>query len=111
MLDGKIGTYFRYGAFAFAHRLEANCSRVNALHRRMVICCARLYRTVSYFSATAIANYPPLVLIIVKHALMRCYKEGWTLSSGLPLSMPSGEGLQSVRESLKLQLKEVWQRR
>ena len=111
MLDGTIGAYFRYGAFAFAHRLEANRSRVSALHRRLVICCARLYRTVSYLPATAIANYPPLVLTAAKHALMRCHKQGWAPPPGLPLATPSGEGLQSVRESLELQLREVWQRR
>ena len=113
MLDGTIGAYFRYGAFAFAHRLEANRSRVSALHRRMAIACGRMYRTVSYYPASVIANYPPLDLSITQHALLRCWWQGWSPPGSLPLRLPDDEALSllEVRENLELQLSERWQQR
>lgn len=78
MFDGTVGAIFRYGAAFFAHRLYHNRRRVDALHRRIVLTCGRLYRTVSYLPATAITNVPPLRLTTSAAGERRQREKNWT---------------------------------
>lgn len=78
MIQATIGAYFRYGSAFFAHRLPACRNEINSLHRMIVIACGRLYRTVSYFPATAITGIMPLILESTLAAIKRTKHLGWT---------------------------------
>lgn len=58
MLEGTIGAYMPYTCAVFAHRPKVkNITRyINRLHRVMLLCYGRLYRTVSYIPASVICD-------------------------------------------------------
>lgn len=113
MLDGTIGAYFRYAASVYAHCLVNNRSRkaIESLHRLMVINCGRLYRTVSYYPATAITNYTPLDLTIAAEAIERALMEGWPLTGTYPLEIPEAGSRRAIRSHLLTQIRSKWQQR
>ena len=61
VLDGTIGAYTRYASAAFAPKLSLrkNEEAVDRIHRLVLICCGKLYRTVSYLPATVICAWMP----------------------------------------------------
>lgn len=111
MLDGIVGAYLRYSASVFAHRLVRNREVIYRVHRQMAINCGRLYRIVSYYPATVIANYVPLDLSTAFHSMIRAKKQGWPLRGEFPVSVPDTDNITEFEESLRSRMKDEWQRR
>lgn len=111
MFDGTVGAYFCYAALVFVHCLVRNRHHLYKIHRKMAINCGRLYHTVSYYTATAIANYVPLVLTIAVYGIIRAKMQGWPLDGELPLVVPEVEGMRELRRLLLEQVRTVWQER
>ncbi|KAK7602957.1 hypothetical protein V9T40_006931 [Parthenolecanium corni] len=113
MLQGTIGAYFRYCSVIYSHALPAHRDGVVRLHREMVRCSGRLYRTVSYYPATAIANYPPLELDVYRTAIFQCWRKGyeWDRRQCLRLQFPLHEleSRKSAMNAIEEQLLSVWQ--
>lgn len=57
-----VGACFRYGAAFYAHHIPFCRNYIKNLHRKIVIACDRLYRTVSYLPATTITGIMLLLL-------------------------------------------------
>lgn len=49
LIQATVGAYCRYGSTFYAHRIPACRNEINRFHRRIVIACGRLYRTVHTF--------------------------------------------------------------
>lgn len=113
MLQGTVGAYWRYCCSVFIHRLVAHRDSINRLHREMVRCCGRLYRTVSYYPATVIANFPPLELDLYRAAAVQCWKRGyrWNEEMSLQLRVETHSTLSSLVVEVEGLLLEEWQRR
>lgn len=75
MLQGTIGAYFRYCSLNYSYALPLLKREIERLHREMVRCCGRMYRTVSYYPATVIANYPPWELDTYHSAAIQCWRK------------------------------------
>lgn len=104
MFDGTIGAICRYGATFFGHRLvfRQNRQRLDSLHRRIVLTCGRLYRTVSYLPGTAITNIPPLILTVSAAGEYRRRVKHWP--EGEPNSITTAIGPEDPSQSLKARL-------
>lgn len=92
MLEGTVGSYLIYGSAAFAHRLTCKyvARYVDKLHRSMLLCYGRLYRTVSYLPATVICDWVPMKYIISARAIRYSMKKkvalhGVTLLKPVPV--------------------------
>lgn len=79
MLNGTIGAYFRYASTVFVEAVPRHKKDLEKLHRRMLICSGRMYRTVSYISASVIANEIPLALSLTQFVVKRGLKKGWPI--------------------------------
>lgn len=72
MLEGTIGAWLVYASSCWAHRLNIAyiCEWVDRMHRLMVICYGRLYRTVSYLPATVITGWMPVKYTIAARVVL-----------------------------------------
>ena len=93
MLEGTVGSYLLYASAAFAHRLRCKyvASYVDRLHRGMLLCYGRLYRTVSYLPATVICDWVPMKYTISARAIKYSIKKkvglhGDTLLKPVPVT-------------------------
>lgn len=114
MLQGTVGAYFRYCSSVYCHALPRHRKEIESLHREMVRCCGRLYRTVSYYPGTVIANYPPLELDTYRSAALSCWRKGLDLHppAGITFPTPGQYHLQRTFEAaVEELLLEEWQRR
>jgi len=82
MLEGTVGAYLTYACAGWAHCLtikEKNSRVIDQIHRKMLLCYGRLYRTVSYLPGTVICNWAPEKLKIAKRAIIFSHKKHFTL--------------------------------
>ncbi|XKL64000.1 hypothetical protein PGB90_006364 [Kerria lacca] len=66
----------KYCSTVFVHHLEGSS---NQLDRRIIICCGRLYRTVSYYPATVIVGIPPLILDVTARSIKKVKEKSWSI--------------------------------
>lgn len=113
MLRGTIGAYWHYCCSVFVHKLARHRVAIAQLHREMARCCGRLYKTVSYYPATVIANYPPLELDIYRTAAIQCWKRGyiWNQLPALQIDMRTYATLSLLIEDIESYLLAEWHRR
>ena len=72
MLEGTVGALVQYASSCWAHVLmtKKNAGTIDQIHRLMLICYGRLYRTVSYLPCTVICGIPPMRLWITERAII-----------------------------------------
>ena len=113
MLHGTIGAYVGYASTVIitAMMRPRNRQKLEALHRKMCICCGRLYRTVGYYPATVIAGYPPLALTLTADTIRRARKKNYTIvdkEHSLPVQAEDNEEQQFSKAALKKKVLGLW---
>lgn len=100
MIEGTCGAYMRYSCAVFAHRLSTKkvAKYVDRMHRSMVICYGRLYKTVPYLRSTVLCNWVPAKYELAARAIMYSAKKETNLLGDTLLKRPPGS----------LSLKETW---
>lgn len=110
MLDGTIGAYMKYASAVYVHRLKLKSMSkyIDRLHRSMVICYGRLYKTVSYLPATVICNWVPIKYEITARALRYAMKKKTELHGATLLEVPHGANVENIWSILGPQVLDKW---
>lgn len=110
ILKGTIGAYFKYASTAYAPAMQLlkNRRQIQQVHRRMLLCAGRLYRTVSYLPATVLTGWMPLDLEIDIRTALTLVRKDWTVPANIQL--PATPADLSLPERLRIEATKKWQR-
>lgn len=109
MLYGTVGAYFRYAATCYSHTLTQKTAmeKVEKIHRRMLLCIGRLYKTVTYLATCAITGCPPLTLEIAASAIKTAKKKKWSIK-WKPFQKPPEENNAPLQQYVEEEVLRIW---
>jgi hypothetical protein len=112
MLQGAIGSLWKYGSTIFSKSLFTHHNRklVRQTHRQMLLLASRSYRTAPYLALTVINNSPPLEYQIHIRSIIHAHSHGLHYTpSPLPSIPKNKKRIKEARNHLNNHISQMWQ--
>jgi retron-type reverse transcriptase len=112
MLEGTIGSIWKYGSTIFSDKLfiSKNIKLVQRTHRQMLLSLTRSYRTVSYLPLTIISNWPPIHYQIHLRSIIFSHTQSIPFSpTPYPIPPPILTNTRELKQFFNLYILELWQ--